>query len=555
MSWTFARLAGLAGLVGSIVLAGMLLVPVLNLDNDTLGAPLYGASTLLLAVFAVGLYRAGNGRLNIAAKAGLVGAIAGLLGIATIAVMDIFSAGYDWLWYVFLASIALAFAGFAVYGAGATIARAIPAWIGIPLAAGGAVFVAIEVLFVVMGDRITRSADQALNVAGIVAVTLVLAGCGLLGVMLALERIPGPAAPARSLTRTSTGLAFMVAVVVAALLLAGMAGMTNPTTAQESPASLPAPSGMVRQGSGRPIVVDTDMAPEDATAVLYLLQRDDVSVKAITVVGTGEAHCEPGVRNARGLLTLAGHVQVPVACGRDNPYDGGHSFPDEWRKGADALQGVALPESTGTDPGMSAPQLIEQLAEMYSGELSVLALGPLTNLADALQSDHDLASKLHAVYVMGGAVEVPGNVAAAPAAEWNIYADPHAASAVFASDMPLTLVPLDATNFVPVDTAYVNRLEAEKSTPQAEFAYRLLKASEGLIAEGDYCFWDTFSAALMTDNSLGTFREIPLQVVEDGLDSGRTALNPGGKAIRVAVSADPVRFKQILLDTLNGRER
>jgi pyrimidine-specific ribonucleoside hydrolase len=336
-------------------------------------------------------------------------------------------------------------------------------------------------------------------------------------------------------------------------MLAGMIGMTAPTTAQQSPVQ--APSGPVRQGSGRPLVVDTDMAPEDATAVLYLLQREDVSVKAITVAGTGEAHCEPGVRNARGLLALAGHVQVPVACGRDKPFEGGHSFPEDWRRGADALQGVALPGSKGTVPGMSAPKLIEQLAEKYRGELDMLAIGPLTNLADALQGDPGLASKIHAVYVMGGAVDVPGNVEAAPAAEWNIYADPRAASMVFASGLPLTLVPLDATNFVPVDQSFVNRLEREKETPQAEFVYRLLKASEGLIAEGGYCFWDTFSAALMTDNSLATFREVPLRVIEEGLESGRTAYDPGGKMLRVAVSADAERFRQTLLDTLNGRGR
>ena len=342
-------------------------------------------------------------------------------------------------------------------------------------------------------------------------------------------------------------------VGITAVLLVVTTGMTTPTTAQES--SVQAPSGPVRQGSGRPLVVDTDMAPEDAAAVLYLLQREDVSVKAITVAGTGEAHCEPGVRNARGLLTLAGHVQVPVACGRDKPYDGGHSFPEEWRRGADALQGVPLPGSSGTDPGTSAPQLIEQLAEEYRGELDLLAIGPLTNLADALQGDPGVASKIHAVYVMGGAVDVPGNVEAAPTVEWNIYADPRAASMVFASGLPMTLVPLDATNFVPVDQAFVNRLERENDTSQAEFVYRLLKASEDLIAEGGYCFWDTFSAALMTDNSLATFREVPLRVIEEGPESGRTAYDPDGKTLRVAVSANAERFKQALLDTLNGRGR
>ena len=106
--------------------------------------------------------------------------------------------------------------------------------------------------------------------------------------------------------------------------------------------------------------------------------------------------------------------------------------------------------------------------------------------------------------------------------------------------------------FAEVVVAHVRR---KLHSAQAEFVYRLLQVSEEMIAAGDYCFWDTLSAAIVTDNSLGTFREMPLRVAEDGPESGRTVPNAGGKAIRVAVSADGAHFKQVLLDTLNGRAR
>jgi len=92
---------------------------------------------------------------------------------------------------------------------------------------------------------------------------------------------------------------------------------------------------VIPPGGPRPLIIDTDMAMDDWLAILYLLQRKDYDVVAITVVGTGEAHCAPGVRNARGLLALAGYKQIPVACGRETPFDGGHAFPDEWRTGVD----------------------------------------------------------------------------------------------------------------------------------------------------------------------------------------------------------------------------
>src|SRR5678815_3660267 len=77
----------------------------------------------------------------------------------------------------------------------------------------------------------------------------------------------------------------------------------------------------------KPFVIDTDMAADDWMAIMYLLSRTDVEVKAITVTGTGEAHCNPGVQNAMNLVALAGSPEVPVACGRETPLQGDHTFP------------------------------------------------------------------------------------------------------------------------------------------------------------------------------------------------------------------------------------
>src|SRR6185369_8316788 len=76
-------------------------------------------------------------------------------------------------------------------------------------------------------------------------------------------------------------------------------------------------------GTRRAVIIDTDMAPDDWRAILYLLRRQDVAVRAITVVGTGEAHCGPGMRNALGLAALAGQPNIPVTCGRDTALGNG----------------------------------------------------------------------------------------------------------------------------------------------------------------------------------------------------------------------------------------
>lgn len=212
MNWTFTRLAGLAGLAGGIMLAALLVVPALIPDNDFFQAPFYGGGALLLAVFAAGLYRAGKGRLGIVPKAGLVVALAAFLSVAVIAVFDSFTrlgwGNYEWLWPVMVTAAGLMFAGLAVYAAGATMARAIPAWAGIPLAIGGAIFVALLITAVVVGDRAVDAMGEPITWAATASIVLVTAAVALLGLMLALGRIPGtddvPVASPRSLPRPTT---------------------------------------------------------------------------------------------------------------------------------------------------------------------------------------------------------------------------------------------------------------------------------------------------------------------------------------------------------------
>jgi hypothetical protein len=208
MTSTFTRVAGLAGLVGSIVLAALLVVPALFPDNDFLQAPFYGGGALLLAVFAAGLYRAGTERLGIVARVGLVAALAAFLSTAAIAALDTFTrlgwGNYEWLWPALVTSAGLMFGGLAVYAIGAMMARAIAVWAGIPLAVGGAAFVSLLVAAVVMGDRAVDAAGQVYSTVAIASIVLVAAAVAALGLMLALERMPAPAESSRTLPSPST---------------------------------------------------------------------------------------------------------------------------------------------------------------------------------------------------------------------------------------------------------------------------------------------------------------------------------------------------------------
>ena len=319
------------------------------------------------------------------------------------------------------------------------------------------------------------------------------------------------------------------------------------------------PEEIVSARSLGPVIIDTDMALDDWIAILYLLQRPDVDVVAITVTGTGEAHCAPGVKNALALVQLAGETSIPVTCGRETPIEGTHTFPQGWRTRVDDLAGLDLPDSSEAESRQGAVDLLTELISNSSEKITVLTLGPLTNLGEALRAEPGLAQNIEMVYIMGGAVEVPGNMGFTgignEVAEWNIYVDPKATQLVFDSGVPITLVPLDATNLAPLTVAFYDRLGEKAQTPEANFVYQALTQNLQFIAtEGGYYFWDPLSAAILTDEALATFETVELAVVlEEGPQSGQTIPLEGGASIRVAVGVDSQQFEQLLLDVLNSK--
>ena len=294
-------------------------------------------------------------------------------------------------------------------------------------------------------------------------------------------------------------------VLLSGLLLALLPGCASTTSPSLEPITPHAAAA-----DAQPFVIDTDMAADDWLAILYLLGRSDVDVKAITVTGAGEAHCAAGTRNALNLAALAGRPEIPVACGREAPLEGDHAFPREWRQRVDDLLGLTLPENSTETSGESAVALLTSILQRSPHKVHLIALGPLTNVGELLEAEPGLVMNLEMITVMGGAVAVAGNVGSSSnieneAAEWNIYVDPRAAALVFGSGAPITLVPLDATNDVPLTMAFYRSLESDRTTSVAEFVYRVLAAQEENVRSGWYYFWDPLAATIATEEGLGTF--------------------------------------------------
>lgn len=187
------------------------------------------------------------------------------------------------------------------------------------------------------------------------------------------------------------------------------------------------------------LIIDTDPGHDDAMALLYAIKRKNINVLAVTTVA-GNSRIENTTRNAQYVLNLLGRDDVPLYSGAAKPLK--RPLVQAVVHGTSGLDGIdPSNECVLTD---NAPEKIVELVKQFPGEVTLLALGPVTNIARAIELDRDAMSLVKEIVIMGGAFTVPGNKNRV--AEFNMYVDPEAAA--IAVDLPVqkTFVPLDACN-------------------------------------------------------------------------------------------------------------
>jgi purine nucleoside permease/inosine-uridine nucleoside N-ribohydrolase len=266
--------------------------------------------------------------------------------------------------------------------------------------------------------------------------------------------------------------------------------------------SLPSPAPRI------PVIFDTDMAIDDWAALLYLARHPGVELLAVTVAGSGEAHCEPGVKNALALLDLVDpHGGVPVSCGDAYPEDGYFVFPVPWQEDMDRLSGVPVTPSRRSADPRHAVDLLHAVLSGREDAVTLLATGPLTNISQWLQRYPDDQERVDRLVVMGGALDAPGNIIVPGftddnpnrEAEWNIYVDPVAADRVLRSGLAMEFVGLEVTNLAQVTEGFARAFKARVNNPAAVFWDRVLDANDWFIESGEYYFWDVLAAMVVVD--------------------------------------------------------
>ncbi len=250
--------------------------------------------------------------------------------------------------------------------------------------------------------------------------------------------------------------------------------------------------------SKRRFIIDTDTASDDAVAILMALQWPDVEVEAITIVA-GNMPVAQGSRNARTTVALCGK-ETPVyeGCTRPLLREPFHAY---WFHGPDGMGGMNYPEPQQPPAaGHAVPELIRRFAAA-PGEITLVTLGPLTNIATALQLEPRLAQWVRQCVVMGGAACTVGNIT--PAAEYNIWCDPEAARIVFHSGMPVLMVGWELcrgeANLTPAEMDDIMALGTERARFAIECNRHALAASVELQGDPGLGLPDPVAMAVALD--------------------------------------------------------
>ncbi len=342
-------------------------------------------------------------------------------------------------------------------------------------------------------------------------------------------------------------------LVLLAVALAAC-GSTPPSEAVPTTLESASPSVSPSASSAsvvRPIVFDTDMGMDDLLALYVILRDPSMDVRAIAIDGTGLVHCGAGIRNLRRILGAFDRLDIPFGCGREEPGPNGRSFPDEWRASSDAMYGVVLPPVAASEFPPDAVTILHEALAMSPEPVTVLAVGTWTNLQDLFAAHPDDLAAVTGIHAMAGTIDAPGNIelgATTPAdrVEWNVGADPEAFAAVMALDVPVTLVPLDATNDAPVPVDILAVLDTDHGAAGADIAYETYARNPYLAAEGNY-WWDSVAAVGLADPGLLTWEEMNVTVTDGSSAAGRINRDTAGRPVRAAMGADGAKVREAVL--------
>ena len=324
--------------------------------------------------------------------------------------------------------------------------------------------------------------------------------------------------------------------------------------------------------AAKKIIFDTDPETDDVLALMLALNSPELDVRAITVV-PGNVTASQGLENALRMVSLANRCDIPVAAGAQHPLFQKLITAEFWH-GKNGLANVELPTSKCKVDARFGPDLIIQLIHAAPHEITLIPVGPLTNIALAVERDPLIVPLVKEVILMGGSIK-GGNVNAA--AEANIYNDPEAAQIVFQAGWPLTMVGLDVGDKTLLSQKYLDDL-GKTHGPVNDFIYAVAKYLIGLSAQfgsPGTPMYDPTAVGVAIDATLVKAPEMHVDVETRGeFTRGETVANRNGYVERnvlhgdryviegvdkvtpnakVCVDIDADRFLQLFVSRIKGK--
>ena len=306
----------------------------------------------------------------------------------------------------------------------------------------------------------------------------------------------------------------------------------------------------------RKVIIDTDPGTDDALAIIMALNSPEIEILGITTTG-GNARLKDTTRNALRIidyLTLSESVpskynRIPVSPGLGKPIYGNYTYGYDYH-GAAGI-GVKIPSPVSIPNKVGAEKLMAEIISKFPNQVTVIALGPLTNIARALFLEPKITKLIKETVIMGGAFEIPGNMT--PYAEFNIFNDPEAAKIVFESGMPIRIMGLDVTNqvyIVPEDCNWATKFN--KSARLSDMIIRnWFKSHQKFIK---YPLHDPLAilATIKPELLTYTFAEIEVETEKTEFIGNTKAIYKNDGNVKIAKTVQNDISKSIIIDRLCG---
>ncbi|RUR84613.1 nucleoside hydrolase [Chlorogloeopsis fritschii PCC 9212] len=297
------------------------------------------------------------------------------------------------------------------------------------------------------------------------------------------------------------------------------------------------------------VLMDHDGGVDDYLATMLLMTMDHIELLGV-IVTPADCYAQPAVSATRKILDLMGGSHILVA---ESTVRGINPFPRLYRRDSFVVdhfpilnQSEIIRTPLVAEPGQDF--MIKVLREAAE-PVTLMATGPLTNIAYALDKAPDIEAKIQKIVWMGGALNVPGNVeknwepGQDGSAEWNAYWDAISVARVWQSQIEIIMCPLDLTNNVPVTSEIVRKMGRQRHHPISDLAGQCY----ALVIPQDYYFWDVLATAYLARPEIYQLREWETEIITTGSSQGRTKIVSGGRKIFAMDKVDKEAFYAYIL--------